>query len=170
MNVSLPRLFLPSCIVGVLFALGGCYSFTGSSVPPHLKTIALPLFDDRSGSGEPSLREKVTNKLTERFRQDNSFEVADKTRSDSVIEGIILPLRDEPAVVTQGETVSKRKITVTVKVSFTDLKLKKKVWEKEMSNWALFEGSGGLAQRQAGIDAAIDKLTEDILLETVSGW
>ena len=30
--------------------LAGCaYSFTGASVPAHLKTIAIPLVDDQSG-------------------------------------------------------------------------------------------------------------------------
>lgn len=39
------------------------YSFTGASVPEHLKTIAIPIADDRSGSGEPNLRENLTQKL-----------------------------------------------------------------------------------------------------------
>ena len=152
-------------------AVSGCsYSFTGSSVPPHLKTIAIPLFDDQSGFGEPGLREKMTNKLIERFVQDNSLEVADKSRSDSILEGIIVNIRDEASVVTKGESVTKRRVTITVKATFQDMKLKKKVWEKQFSDWGDYEISGGPAQRQTGIDAAIEKLTEDLLLDTVSGW
>jgi hypothetical protein len=158
----------------VLVSLSGCagcpYSFSGSSVPSHLKTIAIPLFDDQSGFGEPGLREKFTNRLINRFVQDNSLEVADKTRADSMLEGIIVAVRDEPLVVTKGESVSKRRVTVSVKATYQDLKLKRKVWEKEFSNTGDFEISGGPAQRQVGVDAAIEKLTEDILIETVSGW
>lgn len=164
------RVSIALSIVAVLLFNGCFYSFTGSSVPKHLKNVAISLFDDQSGSGEPSLREKVTNKLVDKFRQDNSLEIADKTHADSVLEGIILSLPDQPQVVTTGETVIKRRLTLTVKVTYQDMKLKKKVFEKEFTAWGDYESGGGPAQRQTGIDAAIDKLTEDILLATVAGW
>ena len=155
----------------MLSGCAGCpYSFTGSSVPPHLKTIAIPLFDDQSGFGEPGLREKLTNKLIERFRSDNSLSVVDKTRADSILEGIITAVRDDPSVVSTGEAVTKRRVTITVKASYQDLKLKKKVWEREVSNWGDYYITGGVAQRQTADSLAIDKLAEDIVLETVSGW
>lgn len=153
-----------------VLASGCSYSFTGSSVPPHLKTIGVPLFDDQSGFGEPGVREKLTNKLIDRFVQDNSLEVADRSHSDSILEGVVVSIRDEPSVVTQGEAVTKRRVTISLKATFQDMKMKKKVWEKQFSNWGDYEISGGPAARQSGIDAALDKLAEDIVLETVSGW
>ena len=77
-----PVLCAGAC-AGVLLALffSGCaYSFTGASVPPHLKTIAIPLVDDQSGLGEPGLREKFTTELIQLFTSDNSLEVADRSR------------------------------------------------------------------------------------------
>ena len=162
-----------SLLVTVLFPffLFGCaYSFTGSSVPPHLKTVAIPLFDDQSGAGEPGLREQFTNRLIEQFTRDNSLQVADKKDADSILEGVILAVRDEPLVVEGGETVSKRRLTIVVRTAYQDMKLRKKLWEKELSNWGAYEIGAGPAQRKEGIDEAIRKLTEDILLATVSGW
>ncbi|MGE5315812.1 MAG: LPS assembly lipoprotein LptE, partial [Acidobacteriota bacterium] len=75
----------------------GCYSFTGSSVPSHLKTIAIALFEDQSGFGEPGMREKFTRQLIELFTSDNSLELADRTTADSILEGTITSMRDEPA-------------------------------------------------------------------------
>ena len=149
----------------------GClYSFRGSSVPPHLKTVAISMFDDQSGSGEPALREKFTNKLIDKFRQDNSLEVAEKTHSDSIIEGIIESVTDQPLVVAAGETVTKRHLVISAKVTYQDMKLKRKIFEKQFSNWGDYEASGGLEKRQFAIDAALDKLTQDILNDAVSGW
>ena len=162
--------FIISIIAFGLLNLIGCYSFTGSSVPTHLKTIAIPLFDDQSGSGEPGLREKLTNKLIEKFRQDNSLELAERTNADCILEGIILSMPDKPQVVTAGETVSKARVTITVKVNYQDMKLKKKVWEKQFSGWADYQIGSGNTERDASIDIAIEKLSEDILLEAVSGW
>lgn len=150
----------------------GCisYSFTGSSVPPHLKTIAIPLFDDQSGFGEAGLREEFTNKLIDRFIRDNSLEIADKKVADSILEGIIVTVQDKPSVVEKGETVSKWRVTIFVKATYHDMKLRKKVWEKSLSNWGDYTLGADAAERKSALAAAIEKLSEDILLETVSSW
>ena len=168
---TIVRWTLVAAVIAGLSGCSGCpYSFTGSSVPAHLKTIAIPLFDDQSGSGEPGLRELLTNKLIARFRQDNSLEIADRTRADSMIEGLIAAMSTQPNVITSGETVSRNRVTIAAKAVYQDLKLKKKVYDKQYSEWGDYDISGGPEQRQAAIDAALDKIAEDILLETVSGW
>lgn len=164
------RLLMISTATALLANSGCLYSFKGSSVPVHLKTISIQLFDDQSGAGEPGLREQLTNKLIERFKQDNSLAVTDKSSADSMIEGTISSMTDQPLVVTTGVTVTKRHITVNTNVIYQDLKLQKKVFEKQFSDWGDYEVSGGPAQRQSAVAAAVDKLAEDILNETVSGW
>ena len=162
---------LLGCVVAVLISLAvGCYSFTGGSVPPHLKTIGIPLVDDQSGFGEPGLRETFTTELTNLFIKDNSLEVTARTRADATLEGVLLPITDAPSVVQQGEQVSKRRITMSAKFAFQDLKLRRTIWEKTFTNWGEYDSGGGLSQRQAGLQEAMRKITEDILLETVSGW
>jgi len=159
--------------LGVLLAActAGCpYSFTGASVPAHLKTIAVPLVDDQSGFGEAGLRETFTTMLTDRFISDNSFDVADRTTADCIMVGIITAVVDAPQVVGQGEQVTARRITMSVKCTFQDMKLRKKIWEKNFSNWGDYDSGGGFSQRSAGIQEAIRKVTEDIVLEAVSGW
>ena len=61
--------------IAINFTSCCAYSFTGASVPEHLKTIAIPIADDRSGSGEPGLRESLTQKLIQRFIDDNTLQV-----------------------------------------------------------------------------------------------
>lgn len=155
----------------VLNFTGCCgYSFTGASVPPHLKTIAIPIAEDRSGSGEPGLRELFTEKLTRFFIEDNSFEVAERTNSDAIIECSIVSLTSGPAVITGGETVSSLRITVGVKAVYRDLVQRKTVFDKNFSNYGDYAASGSFEDRRAAIELALDKIAEDILLETVSGW
>jgi hypothetical protein len=87
-----------------------------------------------------------------------------------MLEGVITEVPDVPEVVQGGEQVTLRKITVTVRVTFQDLKLRKKVWEKSFSEWGNYPSGGGLTQRNDGIQTAVEKLTEDILNDTVAGW
>jgi hypothetical protein len=162
--------FLPALLCAAVFLAGGCYSFTGASVPPHLTTIAIPTVDDRSGFGEPGLREDFTRELTARFITDNSLEVTDRTRADCILEGAIVGVAEDAAVVTGEETVTARRITMTVRFTFQDMKLRRQVWEKTFSQWGDYPSGSGASQRRTGVDEAIRKLTEDVLLETVSGW
>lgn len=158
-------------ILFVLIAgLTGCYSFTGASVPSHLKTVAIPLMEDQTGLGEASLREKMTRTLTDLFIRDNSLEVADKSTADSILDGIIVSARDEIVSVGGGETVNKRRINMSVKVVYQDMKLRKRVYEKTFNNYGDYDPTSGFTQRQLAFDEAIRKISEDILLETVSGW
>ena len=170
MNVSTLRFFVFFILrSSFLIYFAGCaYSFSGSSVPPHLKTVAIPLFEDQSGFGEPGLRESFTKRLIDIFINDNSLEIADRNAADSILEGSILTVVDAPSVIAPGEQVSKRRINVTVHVVFQDLKLRKKVWEKDFSNWG--EYSMGVELRNVALTQALNKVTEDILIETVSGW
>jgi hypothetical protein len=159
-----------ACFVFLVQVLGCAYSFTGASVPPHLKTITIPLVDDQSGFGEAGLREDFTRELTSQFINDNSIRVADRSTADAMLTGSIVSVNDAPSMVQQGEQVSQRRITMSVKFAFQDMKLRRKIWEKSFSNWGDYESGGGLSQRQTGLKEATRKLSEDVLLETVSGW
>ena len=162
--------FAAAVTAWLLLSTGCPYSFTGASVPSHLKTIGIPVVDDRSGFGEPNLREQFTAELTNLFVADNSLEVADRSTADCLLQGTITSVVDAPQVVGGGDQVSTRRVTMTVSFTFQDMKMRRKVWEKSFSNWGDYDSGGGFSQREAGLREAIRKLTEDLLLETVSGW
>ncbi len=162
---------VPLVLAVTLSGCAGCpYSFTGASVPPHLKTIAIPIVEDQSGYGDPTLRDQFSQQLLQRFVNDNTLEPADRSTADSIIEGVITAVRDAPIVVEGGDQVARRRITVTAHMIFRDLKLRKKVWEKDFTQWGDYSSGGGLTQRNEGIAEAVRKITEDILNETVAGW
>ena len=155
-----------------LISLQSCsYSFTGASVPSHLKTISIPIFIDRSGSGEFDLNTRLSNKLIQKFLEDNTLLLSDRTKSDSILEGTIVTLSDAAAVVAGGEKVSSRRITITVRTVYKDLVKKVTVFDKNFSNYGDYVTGGDItAVRKQAIDSAIDKITEDILLGVVSNW
>jgi hypothetical protein len=165
------RMFFSLACFLFCMVLSGCtYSFKGGSVPPHLKTIAIPIVEDQSGYGDPTLRDLFTKKLVERFTNDNSLQLTDRNTADSMLEGVVTDVTDKPEALQGGEQVTLRKITVTVRMTFQDLKLRKKVWEKSFTNWGNYPSGGGLTQRNEGVQQAVEKLTEDILNDTVAGW
>ena len=156
-------------MLGIITACS--YSFTGASVPDHINTIAIPLVKDRSGSGEPELIDLFTNGLIQDFIDDNTLQIADKVNSDAILECTIVSLNDSPALISGGESVTTRRITVTAQVIYKDLVKRKTVFNKSFSNYADYQSTGDIVSlRKEAIESSIDKITEDILLAVVSNW
>ena len=150
----------------------GCssYSFTGASVPAHLKTIAIPIAEDKSPAAIPGLRESLTDNLITKFITDNSLQVTERSTANATLECVITSVTDAPAIVSAGEQISSRRVTIYVKVIYKDLVQKKTIFEKEFKNYSDYPPGQEVNKRPGAIDVAIDKLTEDILLAVVSGW
>ncbi len=159
-------------VVPIIINFGGCcaYSFTGASVPKHIKTIAIPAALDRSGSGVPGLSELFTNMLTQKFVDDNTLQIADKNSANSVLECTITSLTDAPAVVSAGENVTSRRVTIAVQAVYRDLVQRKTIYDKSFSNYGDYSATGSINERNNAIQTALDKISQDILLDTVSGW
>lgn len=161
-------------IVIILLNFVGChYSFTGASVPAHLKSIAIPIFEDRSGSGEPDLGDMITRQLIQKFINDNTLAVADRSNANALLEGTVVSLTDAPAVVSGGENITSRRITVTLKVSYKDLVKRQTIFERNFSDYGDYPVDAGgdiTVVRKTAIEEAVGKLTEDILLGVVSNW
>jgi len=131
-----------------------------------MRRLAVVLMLALSGCGYA----KQTNVDAALSQLRQEMQAADRSTADAVLVGAITTVTDAPSVVEQGEQVSKRRITMAVRFTFQDMKLRRKVWEKSFSNWGDYDSGGGLSQRQAGLTEAIRKISEDVLLETVSGW
>jgi hypothetical protein len=164
--------YLTLIFVFCLIIIEGCsYSFTGASVPSHIKTIAIPIVQDRSGSGEADLSDNFTNELIQFFLDDNTLQVTEKTRADAVLECTILSLSDAPSMISGNENVTTRRITIQVRAIYKDLVKRKTTFDRNLSNFSDYKSSeNAVANRIDAINAAIDKLSEDILLAVVSNW
>ena len=148
------------------------YSFTGSSVPPHLSTIAIPIVKDKSGSGEPNLSNDFTQNLTDQFFDENSLQVVNSVNSDAILIVTILSMPERTEVVSgENEKATEKRITINTKVVYKDLVLKKTIFDKRISNYSTFDASQNYTtNRQEGIQRAIEQVALDILLAVVADW
>jgi hypothetical protein len=165
-------LLLLLLFVAVALTNFGCctYSFSGASVPEHLKTIAIPVSEDRSGAGIPGLRELLTQDIINKFIEDNSLQVTERTNANALLECTIVGFTDAPSIVSAGENIELRRVTVTVKVIYKDMIKRQTIFDKNFSNYGDYPPGGSTNERQTAINTAVDKISEDILLGVVSGW
>ncbi|OGU60828.1 MAG: hypothetical protein A2X64_04480 [Ignavibacteria bacterium GWF2_33_9] len=147
----------------------GCYSFTGGSVPDHLKTIVIPTVMDVSSFGVPEFKDYLTEELITQFRSDGSLKVED-TRGDSQLNVKISFITETISQVNPGELEKERKVQVTCRVEYYDNVLKKVVWEKDFSNYSFYSVSEGFTGRNEAIRLVLKNNAEDILLAVISGW
>lgn len=149
----------------------GVYGFRGNNPPEGINTVAVPTFQDNSGFSDPTLVEKLTQRLKAKIISDNTFRIADKNISDAVLNCTVTNVRDEALVISSGENVTKRKIIVTVNVDFENLKKQKKIWNKNFENYGEYNSSGdAFSERTSGLNTAVERITEDIIIEITSNW
>ena len=145
----------------------GFYSFSGS-LAPHLKTVAVPLFENRTA--EFGLSEELTDTVIDEFNQDNTLKIADRNSADILINGTIVRVDDRAGAYTQNEVVQDLKIYLTVNIKCLDQVKRTILWEERLTQWGTYDLAGGADARLDGISEAIDKVSEEILNKTVSGW
>ena len=61
-------------------------------------------------------------------------------------------------------------ITISVLVTYRDLVEKKNIFEKTFTNYGDYDPQGSITDRTNAVTTAVDKISDDILLDTVSGW
>ncbi len=147
----------------------GCltYSFTGS-LPSHIKSVAVPLFEDNTAY--PGVKEDLTNRVIDEFIADNTLNVTSESQADLIISGVITSITQKAAILTAGETVDEYQVYVNVKVKCEDIKSNKTLWEKNLSQFGVMPGSGSQDERNQAIQIAIERLTNDILNNTLGYW
>jgi hypothetical protein len=166
-NIFIPLIFL-TCIF-VLVQLSGCYSFTGGSIPDHLKTLYIASVNDVSLYGNPAYKDNLTKLLIDNFRNDNSFTLVDRG-GDARLSVIIMTIVDATMTIRPGEIETERKITVNCDAEYYDAVKKKSIWKKSFSNFNVYQLSNAQVERDKAIQAALKQTSDDIMLAVVSGW
>lgn len=167
---KLKSIFLISIFCTVYISCG-VYGFRGNNPPPGINRVAVPTFKDESGFSAPDLAEAFTQQLKAKIISDNTFRVSDKNIADAVLNCTITNVRDEALVISSGDQVSRRKIIITVKVDFENLKKQKVIWDRNFENYGEYESSNNsFSERTTGINIAVERVTEDILIDLTSNW
>ncbi len=166
LNRFVRKKFISLCLFSLTI---GCYSFRGGTLPEHLKTISFTPVVDNSNYGNPLYKDMLLNELVTQFRNDNTLKIVE-TSGDAKLSLTINSIRDETAFVKPGELEKERKITMELNGEFYDAVKQKTIWKKNFSNYSIYNVQGIPSTRDAAIKEVITKLTNDILLATVSGW
>lgn len=159
-------------IIAAALAIASCgiYSFSGTSIQPDVKTISIPFVEYKALRVNPSLANDLTLALQDKFRKLTSLEQVDMDGDlDLVCE--VTGYDSKATAVTAQEVASQNRLTVTVKIQFTNKKYPDEDVDKSFSAYADYDSSQSLDAVEGSLcEEIIDKLCEDIFNATVAQW
>lgn len=149
----------------------GIYSFTGTSIQPDVNTITINYFEYKALKVNPNLSNELTEALRTKFRQMTRLEQVDMD-GDLEITGEVTGYSVSPSSVTADEVAAQNRLTVTVKVSFTNRKHPEDDFEStSFSGYADYESTSSLDAVESTLTAEIvEKIVEDVFNATVAQW
>lgn len=149
----------------------GIYSFSGTSIQPDVNTIAINYFEYTAQKVNPTLANDITEALRDQFRKMTRLEQVE-TDGDLDISGEITGYNVSATAITAQETAAMNRLTVTVRVDFTNEKHPEDNFEgKSFSAYADFASDVLLDAVEGDLcREIIEKINEDIFNATVAQW
>jgi outer membrane lipopolysaccharide assembly protein LptE/RlpB len=126
------RRFL-SITLAVILTAGCGYHLVGygSSLPAHIKTIAIPTF--KNSSTEPNIHRDATESIRRAFISDSRLKLIDARRADLIIKGTLINYQLQPVSFSAQDTVDEYIIRLGVQIEAYD-RIKKKILFKQEFN------------------------------------
>ena len=161
---------LPLIVTALAVFSCGIYSFTGTNIQSDVKTITIPFVEYKALRVNPSLANELTEALQDKFRKLTTLEQVDMD-GDLELVCEVTGYDVKPQAVTAGEVAAQNRLTITVKVEFTNRKYPEDDVSKTFSAYEDYDSNNSLDAVEAELcTTIIDKLVEDIFNATVAQW
>jgi len=147
----------------------GIYSFSGASIPSEARTVSVAYFPNHAQLVNPSLSNNLTNALRDAMTNQTTLDVVE-TGGDIAFEGEITDYKTSPVAIT-GQTAAMNRLTVTVKVRFSNRLDETKDFEQSFSRYEDYPSDQDLNSVQETLTSTIiDQLVEDIFNKALVNW
>lgn len=157
-------LFLPALI------LYGCYSFSGASISPDMKTCTVLLFQSRAPLAPPSMSSQLTEALKQKIVSQTSLSLSNNG-GDAIFEGTVTGFTVQPVALTGGETAELTRLNVSISVKYTNAIDPKQSFESSFTRYRDFPAGQNLQAVQNGlIEEIMPELVDDIFNRAFVNW
>lgn len=167
------RILFILCSV-VFLATSGCtvkYSLSGASIPPDAKTFSVAYFPNNAPMVAPILSSTLTDELTQRFATRTRL-VQVPEGGDFAFEGEVVNYTSTTSSVSSGEYALQNRLTITVKVTFTNAVDDKASFKaRTFSAYADYDSTKLLNEVESTlIPEIVEQIVTDIFMAAASNW
>lgn len=146
------------------------YSLSGASIPPDAKTFSVAYFPNNAPMVAPILSATLTDELTQRFASRTSL-VQVEEGGDFAFEGEIVGYSSTTSSVSSGDYALQNRLTISVKVKFTNAIDDKMSFNKNFSAYADYDSTKLLTEVESElIPQIVEQLVTDIFQAAASNW
>ncbi len=146
------------------------YSFTGASIPEEVKTVSVKTFQSYAPLAGANLSQTFTEALKDKFVSQTNLDLV-ANDGDLRFEGSIVGYSVTSVAIQGNERAALNRLTIKVKVKFTNTKDSELDFETTFSRYSDYESSQNLASIEDGLITEInEQLTQDIFNKAVSNW
>lgn len=158
----------------LLFAitLAGCkiYSFTGASLPDDVKNFSVELFQNQANNGPASLAQVFTDRLKLKFQTEANLRQV-PAEGDIQFRGSIVGYTYTSEAPIAGATSGLNKLTITVRVEYTNTKVEDDNWSENFSRYAQFSSTEDINSVEDRLIEEINRqLVDDIFQKALVKW
>jgi len=150
----------------------GCkiYSFTGISLDPGIKSIAITNFYNNAGNGPANLSQTLTEELRDYYQNNSPLSITSPD-GDLLVSGTIMGYDVTPVAPSGDAQASLNRLNIRVQVKFVNNFDETKNFESQFSHYADFPQEQTLSQVEAGlIEVIFERIVYDIFNKTVADW
>lgn len=160
-------------ILSALMMLTACtvkYSLSGASIPPDAKTFSVAYFPNNAPMVAPILSATLTDELTQRFATRTNL-VQVEEGGDFAFEGEIVGYSSTTSSVSSGDYALQNRLTIAVKVKFTNAIDDKMSFNRNFSAYADYDSTKLLTEVEGElIPQIVEQLVTDIFQAAASNW
>lgn len=167
------RFVAPILAVACSLLFGGCsvkYSFSGASIAPEIQTVSIARFPNNALLVAPILSSTLTDALQDRFTSQTRLAVVPEN-GDLQFEGEITNYTSTPAAISGNETAVMNRLTITVRVRFTNAFQPECNYDKTFSAYSDYPSTQLLQEAEGTlIPEIVEQLVENIFNDAVANW
>jgi hypothetical protein len=124
---------------------GGCGYTLGGSLPPHVKTVAVPVF--KNLTPQPAVENIITAAVANAFASTGRLKVVPVAEADSILQGEVTGWNVEAIAFNSSIDAQQFRLLVKVNVQFRDLRNQTMLWrENGLEERADFRVGGQVSQ------------------------
>ena len=147
------------------------YSFTGKSIPPHVKTVQVLLFDDNTSRYDLSLPQEINTKIVFYIEDYNLMDIDDSKDADSKVYGTIQSFTESIASQSDDEVAQQRTLTLKLSINFYDnINNEPIVKNFSVSHIEYYNESGGETARDEAMVELLERIGENAVIALSSNW
>lgn len=162
-----------SLVIALTAILVSCtvkYSLSGASIPPDAKTFSVAYFPNNAPMVAPVLSATLTDELTQRFASRTSLMQVEEG-GDFAFEGEIVGYSSTTSSVSSGDYALQNRLTISVKVKFTNAIDDKMSFNRNFSAYADYDSTKLLTEVESElIPQIVEQLVTDIFQAAASNW